>query len=1007
MNRDKAKTRRVRILVPLAAIALVSTFFVRYSQDPATPTAVEHQESVTSQGTARQAPVGKDAAQHTETAALLSGRVVTTDGAGVSARVCAWELKQEVVLGFGANPRGASRHCVEAQPDGSFAIDHLLPRWYRVEASAPGFLPAVLRDDMGQPTSLDLTVHPVAQSLELVLSTGGVGIEGRVFDVGGGPIAGATVTAESQIGARAHAATDADGRFALTVVKGFVILRASAPGYSPETTSSVTPHRDIRMHLSPGSTVVGRVVDATTGDPVPGAQVHSNAGAVPALASFQNTATYVTTRADADGRFRLSGLAPGRYKPRAITEGAAGTAARSLRVGLGERVEGIRISVVPAPSIQGRVAFDEPGSACRATPAQVSLFNSRNGLPQHRMADAEGTVRFEGVVPDTYTVAIHCPGFVPAASFAPIVVTTEKEVPPATWLMKAGAALRGQVRDAQRHPVAGAQVFAKGRGENPRHRGGWDMSSTDASGRFVLSSLPAGVYDIEARAEGYVSARLEQVEVEERVSHQPLTLILGAGGTLAGRVIDRTGSPVPEVLVHARNPGVRFFRRPTLTDINGAFEIAGLSPGSYKVQAGDLDDVFGRKNPDDNSTPNQARVTVTAERTETITLVVDGPAGTIAGQVVDANQAPIPDVFVVAHRETDIPGMGRKGFGFLPTSGGSRKPRLTDAGGRFELTGLRPGTYGLVAYRKGGGEAVRRGVSLGSDVTLILHNGGTLAGKVLFGEEAAAPFSITVSNGDTGFTRTEDYHHTSGQWSVTDVPAGTVTVSAAAREGTAHVEIDLEAGETRSDLLLKLKHRATLRGVLRALDGSAPVVGFFVHASPVNDNGEPPALIGGGDVDRKFISDADGHFELEGVPAGPLAVMAAPGPMSAEGSFAFVQTVVDTQPGEVTEVEIKVPRLRVPMGQEPAALGFDVTHPSLGTDFRAAELVIKSVDADGPATNKLKAGDVIVSVDGYDVRGAHAFRFGPLSRVPPGTTLRLGLKGGAEVTLATRDEGSQ
>ena len=61
-------------------------------------------------------------------------------------------------------------------------------------------------------------------------------------------------------------------------------------------------------------------------------------------------------------------------------------------------------------------------------------------------------------------------------------------------------------------------------------------------------------------------------------------------------------------------------------------------------------------------------------------------------------------------------------------------------------------------------------------------------------------------------------------------------------------------------------------------------------------------------------------------------------------------------------------------------------------DIDQRRFKVSYIDPQGPAAKtELKVGDVIISVDGYDVTGARFVDGWTLMRAPPGTALKLGL----------------
>ena len=63
-------------------------------------------------------------------------------------------------------------------------------------------------------------------------------------------------------------------------------------------------------------------------------------------------------------------------------------------------------------------------------------------------------------------------------------------------------------------------------------------------------------------------------------------------------------------------------------------------------------------------------------------------------------------------------------------------------------------------------------------------------------------------------------------------------------------------------------------------------------------------------------------------------------------------------------------------------------------------LEVAHVRPGGPAaTAGLAVGDVIVSVDGYDLTGVNVMLYGTLTAVLPGRQIVLGLRGGNQVEI--------
>ena len=159
--------------------------------------------------------------------------------------------------------------------------------------------------------------------------------------------------------------------------------------------------------------------------------------------------------------------------------------------------------------------------------------------------------------------------------------------------------IKGTVTGVSRKAVVAARITA--RVHLPNHDGLF-LTATDETGTYVYTHLPAGLYRVDAHAEGYETASFVDVEV-----HPPFRNILdfrmpasgqrsgatdvsppgGRGGlfpgqptTVTGRVLGAESVPVPDaevVLVGGPDPG----RRMVLSRADGAFTMMDVSPGVY------------------------------------------------------------------------------------------------------------------------------------------------------------------------------------------------------------------------------------------------------------------------------------------------------------------------------------------------------------------------------------------------------------------------------------------
>ena len=131
---------------------------------------------------------------------------------------------------------------------------------------------------------------------------------------------------------------------------------------------------------------------------------------------------------------------------------------------------------------------------------------------------------------------------------------------------------------------------------------GSTSTTTDGEGKFELSGLQPGSYQVFAHLQGYIQL-LRALDDTQAGVYRPgdsVTLVLTKGGVVTGTVTNQAGEPVVGVnvraqMVHAANlaHAANYFPSPynpfspeDLTDDRGIYRIFGLPEGTYVVWAG-------------------------------------------------------------------------------------------------------------------------------------------------------------------------------------------------------------------------------------------------------------------------------------------------------------------------------------------------------------------------------------------------------------------------------------
>ena len=927
----------------------------------------------------------------------IEGTVRDPGGAAVAgARVCGYAFSDELPDDETRDPL-----CTASGADGRYRLDELLPARYEVHAHAARFAPGSYRaKDAGgrDRDGVKLAAGEALRDIDIELGAGGVEVAGIVKDIGGGPVGGAWVYLRGggdwrpwrRGGGVATVQSEVDGTFRAWVARGTVHASAEADGYAEGETEAIAPGQTIEILLTPESVLAGRVIEKASGAPVPGARVSAGGDWYGG-----DGTSWASTMTDEDGRFRITRLAPGRYKPGATAPGRHGQAAESVLLGLGQTVEDVLIEVHPASVVTGRVVLDDEATPCPR--GWVQLEDAKAGSRESGGIEDDGRVELEAVLPGTYEVKVSCPGYLADEEYPEVVVAAGADPEEQVWKVGAGGRVRGVVLAHDGRPVDGASVNAQPVVATDLWSA-WQRETTEADGTFVIEGMAAGRYKVTATPRD-APGNEEPVEVDVPAGGEATVEIrVPQGGAIAGAVRDEDGAPVARVHVRVRVRGRRWSwdaNDSTQTLDDGSFRIEGLPVGTHRVTA--MRDRWGSalrapgKSDDDRSGET---VEVRAGKTARVELVVERQSGVIRGRVVDASGVAITDAFVDAQRESEAASAAAGSARREMRWGWSRRPVLTDTGGGFVIDNLSKGTYTVRAYRRGGGEALVEGVAVGADVTVTIREPGSIGGTVTV-EGGGAPDRMTVSvrDGKTGFRRREEFFRTGGAFVLRDLPGGTYEVSVTAAAGTGKAEAVLAEGQALRGIAITLASRARVTGRLIAGDDGKPLAGYMIQVSPV----------GAGDFEYDFgasppVSEADGRFEVESAPAGRVQVMAFS--FGQDTDYAFVRKLVTLEGGTTTDLgDLKVPRMRAKMGDDPGDLGFDLKQSEPGTTPEDEKLVVALVRPDGPAASSgLQVGDEIVSVDGQDVRG-DVFTYWTLAFVPPGTTLTFGLARGATVTI--------
>lgn len=478
--------------------------------------------------------------------------------------------------------------------------------------------------------------------------------------------------------------------------------------------------------------IEGTVANSVTSQPVKDAEV----SLVP---QAQNRSTSLAVTTDEKGRFEVTGVRPGQYRlvahARAYVDQGYGRRQNPrgmlLTLAPRQRLTGITIDLEPSAVIHGRVLDEqgEPMAGCSVQALPHSGKGSTHTVSQSAQTDDRGEYRIYDLPPREYDVLGACltaairasaivdkkekehKTFVP--TYYPNAIDREQALPlklrggdelaaDITIMRTKTVHVRGVVvGNVPPGVVMTAQLAASGNAPL------YTPATVVQNGAFDFPDVVPGSYTVQVSAQ-------DMDPTQARTGHEKIDVgpegldgakvILASAIKIAGAIHADIGPPIRysglfvvlmpgnlDALVNASNGIDAGIGGMAPVKANGSFEMDGVFPSDYQLLVSSNSDRYASwytksVRLEGRDVTDEGVHLASGMRTANIDVQISPSGGFVEGVVLDEHDHPVAGVAVQA-----IPAEAKRNR--LDLYGSSE----TDQNGHFELAGLAPGEYSLVA----------------------------------------------------------------------------------------------------------------------------------------------------------------------------------------------------------------------------------------------------------------------------------------------------------------------
>lgn len=781
---------------------------------------------------------------------------------------------------------------------------------YVVVAEAPHRTGALDKVDLRDPLLV-----PAPDQLRLLLHACDASIHGTIRDTAGGVIAGVRI-ARDQITGASGVESDRDGAYELCVPAGGSQVMVSGDGYAVlRDTINVFGRTRRDFELAPGASVGGRVVRAGDKAPVAGAIVELQPE------NWQGGGTQLFAASDAEGKFHIDGVTPGRHQMTARADRLVTAAPLDVIAEVGQPSDDNVCELAAAFTVTGRVVAKGGSAPIPGATVVLTGATSRGARPASAITQRDGSFTIDRVLPGEYSplVVPYMRRLSRGAERPKPVKVEASDVTGVVVAIDPGASISGRILRGGK-PVDGAAVMIQS---------GGGRAESNQDGTYTLRALEAGTHEVYAESHRVGAfGRSPAVTIASGEERTGVDVELALSGSISGIVVDDSDAPVAGVFLSFSLLHGKDFGSATTAD-DGTFTARSLSGGGdyvFEVRQRDRSPLVfppatGKRHPpvtvaDGGTHVTGVRVKIHVERLA------------ISGRVTDAANKPVADVTVRA-----TPADSARNWGSVSTA-------VSTENGAFTIRDLPGGTYTLQASGARG-DGRLDGVTAGqTNAMLRLAETGGIDGTL----DGITATWISAMRDDAR-TAPAQARISGTRFTFSNLEAGTYRVIASTPNGTESVQVTVTSGAIAT-VTLRAHESGSVEGTAVDAKTREPIAGLRCASRIASDDFAPPGSMS--------TTDARGAFRIERAPVGANQVMCG-------GTGGFGSTTATVTAGQAVRVQIAIsagPR----QDERKAQAGMKL-------EEQLGDVMVESVTPDGPAARAgVQRGDVLVKINDVDVK---------------------------------------